>query len=130
MKKMLGKMPSEPYVRKAIEASVDNQSQQHFVTDYAGAHNVAKKMGHRLSKYTSNPVSADMYLSAVHLAISLAKRFLLGTYHGAVNRKYLQDYLSEFCYRFNRRNKEKLLANSLLKACVLAQPFPYAAVTL
>lgn len=127
---MFGKMPSEPYLKKAIEEHVDNEMQQHFVSDYAGAHNVVKKLGHKLSKYTSNPISADLYLSSVHLVISLAKRFLLGTYHGAVNRKHLQDYLAEFCYRFNRRNKEKQLANSLLRACVLAKPFTYAAVRL
>lgn len=38
----------------------------------------------------------------VHIAISNAKRTLLGIYH-KINGKYLQLYLDEFCYKLNRR---------------------------
>lgn len=31
------------------------------------------------------------------------KRWLLGTHQGAVGADYLQDYLDEFTFRFNRR---------------------------
>jgi len=46
---------------------------------------------------------ADQRLPAVHLVFGLAKRWLLGTHHGAVSGKYLQRYLDEFVFRFNRR---------------------------
>jgi hypothetical protein len=42
-------------------------------------------------------------LPAIHLVFSLAKRWLLGTHHGAVRPKHLQRYLDEFVFRFNRR---------------------------
>ena len=38
----------------------------------------------------------------VHTAISNAKRKLLGLHHH-VNDRYMQNYLNEFCYKFNRR---------------------------
>ncbi len=38
----------------------------------------------------------------VHIAISNAKRTLLGIYH-KIKGKYLQLYLDEFCYKLNRR---------------------------
>lgn len=38
----------------------------------------------------------------VHIAISNAKRNLLGVYH-KIKGKYLQLYLDEFCYKLNRR---------------------------
>jgi len=38
----------------------------------------------------------------VHTAISNAKRLLLGIHHN-VSKQYLQYYLDEFCYKFNRR---------------------------
>lgn len=41
-------------------------------------------------------------LKWVHVAISNAKRWLLGIHH-VVKGKYLQNYLSEFCYELNRR---------------------------
>lgn len=46
---------------------------------------------------------ASLRLPAIHLVFSLAKRWLLGTHHGAVRRKHLQCYLDEFVFRFNRR---------------------------
>ena len=41
-------------------------------------------------------------LKWVHIAISNAKRNFLGVYH-KIKGKYLQNYLSEFCYKLNRR---------------------------
>ncbi len=38
----------------------------------------------------------------VHIAISNAKRLLLDVYHD-ITPEYLQNYLNEFCYKFNRR---------------------------
>jgi transposase-like protein len=46
---------------------------------------------------------ASLRLPAIHLIFSLAKRWLLGTHHGAVRPKHLQRYLDEFVFRFNRR---------------------------
>ena len=46
---------------------------------------------------------ASLRLPAIHLVFSLAKRWLLGTHHGAVRPKHLQCYLDEFVFRFNRR---------------------------
>jgi transposase-like protein len=39
----------------------------------------------------------------IHLVLSLAKRWLLGTHHGAVGEKHLPAYLDEYVFRFNRR---------------------------
>jgi hypothetical protein len=39
----------------------------------------------------------------VHLIISNAKRWLMGTHKGAVSAKHLPAYLNEFTFRFNRR---------------------------
>jgi transposase-like protein len=59
---------------------------------------------------------ADQRLPAVHLVFGLAKRWLLGTHHGAVSAKYLQRYLDEYVFRFNRR-RAKSPAHGF--ACVL-----------
>lgn len=82
MKKIFGKMASEPEVRRVIKIHVDNESQQYFVTDCAAAHNTLKKMGHTLESHLSTPESAAKHLPLVHMAISLAKTFILGTFHG------------------------------------------------
>jgi REP element-mobilizing transposase RayT len=48
---------------------------------------------------------------------SVTKLVTLGTYHG-VSSRYLQEYLNEFCYRFNRREWEAQLPLRLLSACL------------
>src|SRR4051794_6938459 len=46
---------------------------------------------------------AALRLPGIHLVFSLAKRWLLGTHHGAVGEKHLPAYLGEYVFRFNRR---------------------------
>ena len=54
-------------------------------------------------------------LKWVHIAISNAKRNLLGMYH-KIKGKYLQLYLDEFCYKLNRRYFGHQLFERLVKA--------------
>ena len=53
----------------------------------------------------------------VHIAISNAKRQVLNTFHN-VKPDFLQKYLDEFCYKFNRRYFGEALFNRLLVASV------------
>jgi hypothetical protein len=46
--------------------------------------------------------------------ISNDKKGLLGTHHNCVNDQYMQNYLDEFCYKFNRRYFGDKLSNRLL----------------
>jgi transposase-like protein len=57
----------------------------------------------------------------VHTVISNAKAWIAGTFHG-LGPKYMQAYLTEFCYRYNRRRLENRLFDRLLYACAAAQP--------
>src|SRR5665647_2225453 len=45
----------------------------------------------------------DALLPGVHRIAALAKRWLLSTHQGAVDREHLPGYLNEFVFRFNRR---------------------------
>jgi hypothetical protein len=53
----------------------------------------------------------------VHIAISNAKRQIINTFHD-VKPEFLQKYLDEFCYKFNRRYFGEALFGRLLIACV------------
>lgn len=53
----------------------------------------------------------------VHIAISNAKRQLINSYHN-VKPEFLQAYLDEFCYKFNRRYFGEALFGRLLVASV------------
>jgi hypothetical protein len=53
----------------------------------------------------------------VHSAIGNAKKILLG-FHHSVGKEYLQSYLNEFCYKFNRRYFLELFDRVLI-ACII-----------
>ena len=73
-------------------------------------------------------VSGEKPLPWVHIIISNAKTFCLGTYH-RFGRKHLQAYLDEFCYRFNRRFWENQLFDRLLAACINCETTTYGQLT-
>ncbi len=52
------------------------------------------------------------------------KRIILGTYH-SVSPKHLDNYLSEFCYRTNRRRLEANLFDRLVIAAVGSKAVTY-----
>ena len=65
----------------------------------------------------------------VNTMLGNVKNALHGTYH-APRAKYLQRYLSEFCYRFNRRFQLCQLIPRLIRAAVLTPPLPCRLATL
>ena len=70
--------------------------------------------------------SRQEWLLWVHIAIGNLKAYLLGTFHG-VSGQYLQEYLNEFVYRFNRRFWEAKIPLRLLNACMDHRPVRLAA---
>ena len=63
------------------------------------------------------------HLPWVHKFISNAKTWILGTHHGVKkNDKYLQYYLAEYTYRFNRRHNPNSLFHRTLSACIQSKP--------
>lgn len=57
---------------------------------------------HQREVQTEQP-EGEHVLPRVHLVIGLLKRWVLGTHQGAIGEAYLDDYLNEFTFRFNRR---------------------------
>lgn len=68
-----------------------------------------------MQKY--NPKSGDGRLKWLHVMFSNIKVNIEGAYHG-LEGTYLQRYLDEFCYRFNKRHGRKPLFYHLLACSV------------
>jgi hypothetical protein len=66
-------------------------------------------------------------MPGVHRVAALAKRWLLGTHHGAVQPSQLDCYLDEFAFRFNRRTSRSrgMLFYRLLEHAVVNEPVTY-----
>jgi transposase-like protein len=65
-------------------------------------------------------------LKLAHLVASLMKRWLLGTYQGAVRPSHLVYYLDEFTFRFNRRTSASRgkLFYRLVQQAMMVDPAP------
>jgi len=66
-------------------------------------------------------------LPRVHRVVSLLKRWLMGTHQGAVGHGYLDYYLDEFTFRFNRRKSASRgkLFYRLAQQAVQVEPTPF-----
>ena len=74
--------------------------------------------------------AATELLPRIHTVASLLKRWLLGTHQGAVSPNYLDYYLDEFTFRFNRRAAQSrgLLFLRLLEQAMQVEPAPYRTI--
>ncbi|ALU26529.1 IS1595 family transposase [Myroides odoratimimus] len=87
---------------KELNKSV-NLSTTSILTD--DARHYSKLKGLTDNKHTAintKNIKSDTALPWVHKTISNAKRLFLGIYH-SIGRDYTQNYLSEYCFKFNRR---------------------------
>ena len=82
---------------------------------------------HRITFLQGQAQSPSQLLPHVHRVVSLLKRWLLGTHHGAVTHEHLDYYLDEFTFRFNRRRSRSrgMLFFRLAQQAVAVDPAPY-----
>ncbi len=71
------------------------------------------------------PEKAHQLAPHIHRVFSNLKTWLTGTHHG-VEPKYLQGYLDEFVFRFNRRNTPMAAFQTLLGISASKQPITLA----
>lgn len=69
-------------------------------------------------------IAGSKELNIAHLVTSLLKRWLLGTYQGAVKPQQLDYYLDEYTFRFNRRTSASRgkLFYRLVQQAVVTEP--------
>jgi hypothetical protein len=98
-------------------------------TDGAGAYQEVSKVDVHSMVMRRDEQKINYWLPWVHKFISNSKRWMLGTHHGIKSSKYLDLYLAEFTYRFNRRHDHGCLFDRALTACVQADPITIGALT-
>jgi len=87
----------------------------------------ARGYAHEVSVLKRSKASASDLLPRVHRVVSLLKRWILGTHHGAVSPDHLDYYLDEFTFRFNRRSSRSRgkLFYRLLQNAMAVEPVAY-----
>lgn len=88
-------------INQVVESSITENSV--LFTDKSTSYlNLADYVDLHISKKSTKETTNEM-LQWVHIAISNAKRNLLGIYH-SIKETYLQSYLDEFCYKLKLFN--------------------------
>jgi hypothetical protein len=116
-------------IRDIVEERTAKEERHLFKTDGWSAHWVLKHMGHDLDIRPLPGTLSVEKLPWLHTFVSLARRFLMGTYHG-VSPNMLQLYLDELCFRVNRRFRQSTICESLLRACIFTLPTSLAELKL
>jgi transposase len=78
-----------------------------YTDDMATYRDVLNKCGYKHTRINHSEkiyVSGDVHTNTIEGFWSLVKRGIGGVYH-SVSKKHLQDYLSEYAWRYNRRNE-------------------------
>jgi len=110
---------SSATLRAFIKESVEPGTIVH--TDGWRGYSQLDKDGFIHEQTTAESVGVEELMPRIHLVASLLKRWILGTFQGKCDRKYLNGYLDEFVFRFNRRTSNvrgliffRVLANTIL----------------
>jgi transposase-like protein len=93
-------------------------------TDGLSAYNALNEAGYKHNSEKFDPENNPQHLHWLHVIISNLKALITGTYHG-LDKKHLQRYFDEYCWRFNRRRFGNQLFNRLLEACTSATTITY-----
>ncbi len=97
------------------------------ITDGLNTYQGMKGYLHQPIVVKHQSADASTLLPGVHRVASLLKRWLLGTHQGAVGHDFLDYYLDEFTFRFNRRNSASRgkLFYRLVQQAVQVPPAPF-----
>jgi hypothetical protein len=89
-------------------------------------------LAHLVTNQSKAPDPGHVVMAGVHRVASLLKRWLLGTFQGAVSTDHLNYYLDEYTFRFNRRSSTSrgLLFYRLLEQAVQPDHTPTHALFL
>jgi len=90
---------------------------------YLSYRSLAETYNHNPQNFTTT--DDKDHLKWLHVVISNFKAFVAGTYHG-LDKKHLQHYCDEFCYRFNRRKFKGQGFNRLLACCAAGKKVTYS----
>ena len=118
-------------LHRFIQASIQPGSTIHTDgnTSYTGLEAIGYTHEATVLKGREKDAATEL-LPRVHLIASLLKRWLLGTHQGAVRPNYLDYYLDEFTFRFNRRTSRSRgkLFHRLLQQAMQVEPASYRSI--
>ena len=115
---------SGPGLEGAVKEGVEPGST--VQTDGWGGYGRLSELGYEHEVIRKEAAVGRNLLPKVNKVVSLAKRWLLRTYQGGVHLSYLDYYLDEYTFRFNRRTSRSRgkLFYRLVEQALVTAPVP------
>lgn len=116
-------------LKPVIEAKIDRDTCQ-IVTDGAKRYkSLIPRDRHVSGSHKAELRSGSLFATrTIEGAFSLFKRGVIGSYH-QLGEMHIDAYLSEFCWRFNRRHMQPLMFGMVLSNLAVNKPMPYKQLT-
>lgn len=113
----------EDFTADKMELGIDNMitNDAQLKSDNHKSYIKMKKNGKKIETGMSNK---GLLLDQLHKQIMCFKIWLRGTHHGC-SKAYLQTYIDEYVFRFNRRNNRAFIFNSIIFRFMNAVPKTY-----
>ena len=115
---------SAPSLERSVQAAVEPGSAVR--TDGWSGYSRLGELGYRHEIVREEAAVGQHLLPRVNRVVALLKRWLLGIHQGAIQPAYLDCYLDEFAFRFNRRTSQwrGKLFYRLVQQAVSVKPLP------
>jgi transposase-like protein len=107
---------SSASIRPIFDKHIDSNA--HVVTDGWSAYKAFRSDYKNLKQVLSEK---GRNFPMLHIQIRNFKNWLRGV-HSYCDRKYLQKYMDEYFFRFNRRNHRASILDKLIERCVWCKP--------
>lgn len=106
-----------PLLRETVSTHVIPASML-FTDDYKGYLTLDGKYRHRRINHSARIyVNGDVHTQTIEGFFGLTKNGIRGVYH-SVSKKWLQGYLNEYAWRYNRRDSDRSMFKELLSEAV------------
>ena len=100
------------------------------VTDSASAYRwILPAEKHEITSHKDElRAMGELSTKTIEGAFSLFKRGVIGSYHH-LSEDHIDSYLSEFCWRYNRRNMQPFIFQDIARNLTQKKPLPYKKLT-
>ncbi len=106
-------------MQRIIRRNIDLDNTVLMTDDYRGYSPISKIIEHKIINHSQRQyVNGDIHTNTIEGFWALLKRGIIGQYH-KLSKKYLNQYINEFCFKYNNRNNINAF-DMLLKRAVFA----------
>jgi len=96
------------YLNELIRKNINKNGSVLITDEYKGYNKVSKILKHYQINHQKEYANGEIHTNSIESFWAILKRGIVGQFH-KVSKKYLDKYLDEFCFRYNRRKNETSL---------------------